>query len=177
LLVIIDIPGLLSGGRAAYLEQRWLLEELKGLMRLKGRSRAEFGRSKISKVALIATKMDLVRTFERDARVPGLLRQLTDPFTQDLHPSVEVGRFICSPCMSTRTHQDPNTLIGRMVHASKNSERIERIFAVPEVPRFWPDSEQSSPHSFLKVWPPVLQAHEKIPRHLRLDDVCRFLLQ
>ena len=176
LVVLIDIPSLLSGGRSAYDEQRWLLNELMGLVRLKGRSRTSFGRSRINKVALIATKVDLVRTFERDARLPGLLRQLTDPFTQELHPNVEVGRFICSPCMSTRTTQNPDTLIGRMVHASKNSERIERVFTVPEAPRFWPEDYKPTDFPFLKVWPPVLQAHEKIPRHLRLDDVCRFLL-
>lgn len=176
LVVLIDIPSLLSGGKASYNEQRWLLNELKGLLRLKGRSKTNFGRSRITKVALIATKMDLIRTFERDSRIPGLLRQLTDPFTQELHPSIEIGRFICSPCMSTRSHQDPNTLIGRMMHATKNSERIERIFSVPETPRFWPDNHKPTDYPFLKVWPPVLQAHEKIPRHLRLDDVCRFLL-
>lgn len=176
LVILIDIPSLLAGGRSAYDEQRWLLNELKGLLRQKGRSRTSFGRSRISKVALVATKVDHVRTFERDARIPGLLRQLTDSLTLELHPNIEIGRFICSPCMATRTNQNPDTLIGRMVHASKNSERIERIFNVPETPRFWPEQYKPTDFPFLKVWPPVLQAHEKIPRHLRLDDVCRFLL-
>jgi hypothetical protein len=130
----------------------------------------------LSRVALVATKCDLVRIFERDARLPQLLRQLTDPFVESLHPSVEIGRFLCSPCVSTRPHADPEMLIGRLVHAAQNSERIERPFPVPEVPRFWPDTYSPADYPFFKVWPPALQAHEKITRHHKLDDICRFLL-
>jgi uncharacterized protein len=176
LVVLIDIAALLSGGRAAFQEQLHLLAELKRLLKLKVRGGQQLGRSKTTRVALVATKIDLVRTFERDARLPSLLRQLSDEFTQDLHPSVSVGRFVCSPCVATRPHSDPNMLIGRLMHASRNPERIERPFSVPEVPRFWPDQYKGSDFPFPKVWPPVLQAHETLPRHVRLDDVCRFLL-
>ena len=177
LVVLIDIPSLLSGGRAAFKEQLFLLSELKRLLKLKVRGGQQLGRSKTTRVALVATKIDLVRTFERDARLPSLLRQLGDEFLEDLHPSIEVGRFVCSPCVATRPHNsDPNSLIGRMMHASRNPERIERPFAVPETPRFWPEKYRPSDFPFVKVWPPVLQAHEKLPNHIRLDDVCRFLL-
>lgn len=176
LVVLIDIAAVLSGGRAAFDEQVNLLDELRQLLRSRGRGRPALGKSRVSRVALVATKCDLVRIFERDARLPALLRQLTDPFVETLHPSIEIGRFLCSPCVSTRPHADPEMLIGRLVHAAQNSERIERPFMVPEVPRFWPETYSPSDYPFFKVWPPALQAHEKITRHHKLDDVCRFLL-
>ena len=67
-------------------------------------------------------------------------------------------------------------LIGRMVHGSKNPEKIERPFFVPEIPAAWPKEYDTRSYPFTKVWPPALQAHEKLPRHHRLDDLCRFIL-
>jgi len=176
LVVLLDVAAVLSGGRAAFDEQVNLLDELRQLVRGRGRGRVAPLRSRVSRVALVATKCDLVRVFERDARLPNLLRQLTDPFVEALHPSIEIGRFLCSPCVATRPHADPEMLIGRVVHAAQNPERIERPFPVPEVPRFWPEAYTPSDYPFFKVWPPALQAHEKITRHHKLDDVCRFLL-
>ena len=89
------------------------------------------GRSSIKKVALVANKCDLVRTFEREARLPLLLRQLTDEFVERLHKTIDVGRFICSPCMATRPHQDPQQLVGRLIHQGKNPERVDRPFGIP----------------------------------------------
>ena len=176
LIILIDIPTLLSTGRSAYDEQVWLLDQLKQILKTSSREGQVMGKSQIRNVALVANKCDLVRTFERDARIPQLLRQLTDPFVEDLHRTIQVGRFVCSSCTATRPHSDPEMLIGRMIHASKNSSKIERPFAVPEVPRFWPEEYTSRDYPFFKVWPPALQAHEKLPRHHRLDDVCRFIL-
>jgi hypothetical protein len=177
LIVLIDLASLLSKGRPAFDEQIWLLDQLRFLLKNKEKVRSTFGLSQIKKVALIANKCDLVRTFERDARLPNLLRQLTRSFVETLHPKIEIGRFICSPCMATRVHtKDPEMLIGRMIHQGKNPEKIERPFRVPEVPQFWPDEYSFKEYPFLKVWPPALQAHEKLPRHHRLDDVCRFII-
>ena len=176
LIVLIDIPAILASGRGAYEEQAWLLNQLKRTLRANRKGGQVVGRSTIRKVAVIANKSDLVRTFERDARLPQLLRELTDPFVEGLHKSIEIGRFLCSPCTATRPHSDPEMLIGRMIHGSKNPEKIERPFFVPEIPRSWPETFSSKDYPFRKVWPPALQAHEKLPRHHRLDDVCRFLL-
>lgn len=176
LIVLIDIPSLLSAGRAALDEQIWLLDRLKLLLKTNQKLNQVMGKSLIKKIALVANKCDLIRTFERDARLPQLLRQLTDPIVEDLHKSIEVGRFICSACTATRPHQDPEKLIGRMVHGSKNPEKIERPFPVPEIPSTWPAEYDARSYPFTKVWPPALQAHEKLPRHHRLDDLCRFIL-
>ena len=177
LIILIDIPSLLSAGRGAFEEQKWLLEELSRLLRYKAKGGQALGRNYIRKVALIANKCDLVRTFEREARLPLLLRQLTDGFVEKLHKTIEVGRFICSPCMATRPHQDPQTLVGRLIHPSKNPERIDKPFTIPEVPKSWPAEYTPQDFPFSKVWPPALQAHEKLPRHYRLDDVFRFIMQ
>jgi uncharacterized protein len=176
LVVLIDIPSLLSSGRGAFDEQVFLLEQLKQVLKSNIKGGQCMGKNQVRKVAIIANKCDLVRTFERDARLPHLLRQLTGPFIESLHKTVEVGRFLCSPCSSTRPDPDPERLIGRMVHAGRNPSKIERTFDVPEVPRFWPETYRPGDFPFTKVWPPALQAHEKLPRHHRLDDVCRFIL-
>ena len=177
LLILLDIPALLSAGRGAFDEQKWLLGELSKLLKYKNKGGQVLGRSQVKRVALIANKCDLVRTFEREARLPLLLRQLTDDFVERLHKSVEIGRFICSPCMATRPHQDPQSLVGRLINPSKNSERGEVPFNIPEVPKAWPQEYTPQDFPFAKVWPPALQAHEKLPRHYRLDDVFRFILQ
>lgn len=177
LIILIDIPALLSAGRGAFDEQCWLLEELSKLLKYKAKGGQVLGKSQIKRVALVANKCDLVRTFEREARLPLLLRQLTDQFVEKLHKSIEVGRFICSPCTATRPHPDPQNLYGRLINPSKNADRGEIAFTIPEVPKSWPPEYTPQDFAFAKVWPPALQAHEKLPRHYRLDDVFRFIMQ
>ena len=176
LIVLIDIPSLLSAGRGAYDEQRFLLDQLSKLLKNQHRGGQLLGRSHIKKVALVANKCDLVRTFEREARLPLLLRQLTDEFVETLHKSVQVGRFICSSCIATRPHEDPEQLVGRLIHPAKNPDKSDRPFKIPEVPRVWPEEYTPQEYPFFKVWPPALQAHEKLPRQYRLDDVFRFII-
>ena len=177
LIILIDISALLSAGRGAYDEQVFLLDELSKLLKYQRRGGQVLGRSHIKRVALVANKCDLVRTFEREARLPLLLRQLTDGFVERLHKSIEVGRFICSACISTRPHSDPEQLVGRLINPVKNPNRSDRVFSVPEVPKAWPEEYTPQEFPFSKVWPPALQAHEKMPRQHRLDDICRFILQ
>ena len=177
LIILIDIPALLSAGRGAYDEQVFLLDELSKLLKTQRRGGQVLGRSHIKKVALVANKCDLVRTFEREARLPLLLRQLTDDFVDKLHKSIELGRFICSPCISTRPHPDPELLMGRLINPVKNPDKTDRAFSVPEVPKAWPEEYTPQDFPFSKVWPPALQAHEKMPRQHRLDDLCRFILR
>lgn len=177
LIVLIDIPAILSAGRGAFDEQVFLLNELAKLLKSQRRGGQVLGRNHIKRVALVATKCDLVRTFEREARLPLLLRQLTDDFIENLHKSVEVGRFICSACISTRPHSDPEQLVGRLINPTKNPDRNDCAFSVPEVPKFWPEEYTPQDFPFSKVWPPALQAHEKMTRQHRLDDIFRFILK
>ncbi len=175
LLILIDIPSILAGGRAAFDEQLWLLDQLSLLLK-KHKGGQILGRNHINKIAIIANKCDLVRTFEREARLPTLLHELTDEFVRELDSRIEIGRFLCSPCVSTREHQDPEKLIGRVMNNSYNAERIERIFDVPALPRHWPKDYAPRDFPFVKVWPPALRAHEKLPNHYHLDDICRFIM-
>ena len=75
LIILFDIPSILASGRAALDEQYWLLNQLKLLLRGKKRTGQVLGKSNISKVALVANKADLVRTFERDARLPSKVNE------------------------------------------------------------------------------------------------------
>ena len=175
LVILIDIPALLAGGRSAFNEQLWLLDQLSFL--LKRRKEGQLlGRNHVEKIAIIANKCDLIRPFEREARLPTLLHELTDEFALSLDPSIQIGRFLCSPCVATREHQDPERLVGRLMNNAQNSDRLEKVFDVPALPRHWPKDYAPRDFPFSKVWPPALRAHEKLPNHYHLDDVFRFIM-
>ncbi|MEE2643996.1 MAG: YcjX family protein, partial [Myxococcota bacterium] len=130
LVILLDIPSLLSAGRPAYEEISLLLKRLNMLLRRQDGQGEVLGRSKIRRLALVANKADLIRIFDRDARIPNLLRELCHPLIDQLDPRIEVGRFICSPCMSTRPGNTPEKLIGRVVHSGMNPQRLEKPFPV-----------------------------------------------
>ena len=176
LVVLLDIPSLLAAGRPAYDELSLLLGNLNSLLPRKDRQGELLGRSKVKRLALVANKADLIRVFDRDARIPGLLRELCAPLVEQLDPRIEIGRFICSPCVSTRPGNKPGQLIGRVIHSGMNQQRLEKTFPVPELPQSWPREYAPRDFSFLRVWPPALKPHEVMPPHHRLDDLCRFLL-
>jgi predicted YcjX-like family ATPase len=179
LVVLVDIPSLLMGGVGRYNDNRQVLLDLFETLRpdssIGGRLRRllTFWRSRIKRVAFVATKADLVHPSDvASGRLEALLRQMTGR-AKALLDDVEFGWFICSACRSTRPGSSPHSLIGRLAAEGQGVNEAE--FKVSPLPESWPDDWSNGEYSFSRVQPVVPKNLQIPPAHIGLDHVYRFL--
>ncbi|MGE4285493.1 MAG: YcjX family protein [Phycisphaerae bacterium] len=180
LIVLIDIPTLLSGGVGQYNDNRQLLSDLFDALRPDSSigkqilSVIQFWKGPLEKVAFVASKADMMYNDDIESgRVETLLRQLTSK-AKKVMPDVEYKWFVCSACKSTVKGSKPYTLKGRP--ALNNPEQKIMEFEVSQVPEHWPDSWEPGDFRFRSIMPEVPRNTQKPPRHIRLDAVFDFIV-
>ena len=179
LVVLVDIPSLLMGGVGRYNDNRQILldlfDALRGdesmvgqLLRL-----LQFWRGGPSRVALVATKADMVHPDDVESgRLESLLKQMTGRARQML-PDVTFEWFVCSACRSTRRADAPGRIIGQLTY--DNPERRTMEFAVSSLPETWPGDWQPGQFRFHRVEPQAPRNLQVPPAQLGLDRIFEFL--
>lgn len=191
LLVLVDVPGLLMGGTGRYNDQRMVLKRLftsidprRGLPgRLAGAAtkllagdRLRFGG--ISRVALVASKADLVAPVDR-GNLLALLRDMARRPAEDA--SWKVATFTAAAVISTRAGEEgARVLSGRPLLDERGTtlspEAPPRTFRVSAVPERWPETWEAGSFSFPDVYPEVPRRVDLPPRQIGLGGILEFLL-
>ncbi|QDV39071.1 YcjX family protein [Tautonia plasticadhaerens] len=185
LVVLVDVTVLLEGGHGmvnayrAFLEQvlmyvdpglspgRQLFASAVSLLSL-GLSRLEH----VRRVAFVATKADRVVREDRD-RLLDLLTQLTRPIIRphQVRKDLGVEHLIVAAVRSTWAEPgDPADVL------RYNTPRGEVRAPVSRLPDDWPDQYDPGRFRFPRPEPSLPRARVKVPPHINLDRLARFVL-
>lgn len=181
LVILVDIPSILTGGVGRYNDNRQILLDLFESLRPDSTLGARllkiltFWRKKLKRVAFVATKADLVHPDDiRNGRMEALLKAMTGRAKRML-PEVEFGWFTCSAVRSTRPGRRPGRLIGRPTY--RNPLRMEKEFEVSRLPENWPGNWTAGDFRFQSVMPVIHRNVQIPPDHLGMDRLVEFLIR
>jgi predicted YcjX-like family ATPase len=130
------------------------------------------GQSKVSRIAMVASKCDLVHQDDRD-RLIILLKQLFQSLLAR-YVQVDVRWFAVAAALSTRSSIERHSLFGV---PTLTEGREEREVMVDPLPQAWPEHWQVGDFSFADFKPrrfPGLNV--QAPPQTGLDDLARFIL-
>jgi hypothetical protein len=81
---------------------------------------------------------------------------------------------------STQHPADGSFLIGKPMFDETGmrlpADAPEKSYAVSKVPEKWPERWSSGEFAFPEVYPALPQGRFMLPKHIRLDEVFRFVL-
>jgi len=192
LVVLVDLPGILMGGTGRYNDQRELLKVLfsaldphRGLTgRLvgaaaEGLSAGRLRPGGITRVALVASKADLVHPSDR-SRLLALLRDMARRPAED-HGDWRTSFHTASAVVSTRPAPgDDHALVGRTLLDGDGEVRPPDApalrFAVSKVPETWPEAWEPGDYLFPDVFPEVPRRIDLPPKQFGLDGVLETVL-
>ena len=192
LIVLVDIPFLLSAGANARNENHELLKTM-----LKAASPVcgpwEFLKwlswswSRVTKVAFVASKSDLVIPADHD-RMLSLVKAFIQPHQTTLR-GMDVGCFTASAVKSTEVLADEcdehfGTLVGKPKYESVHGQLTKRSpemdntkFRVSRLPDRWPLRAAPNQYAFPEVHPAMPDAAFVPPPHENLGRVLDFVLR
>jgi len=179
LVVLVDIPSLLSGGVGRYNDNRQVLLDLfetltDSTMAALFQKLFGFWMGGLKKVAIVATKADQVMESDVcDGKLRSLLKQMTIR-AQRILPDVDFQWFECSAIVSTRPGSTAGTLIGCPI--ANNTEGRELEFTVSHLPNEWPENWCAGDYRFPNVMPVVSKNFQIPPEHYGLDRLFDFLI-
>ena len=180
LIVLVDIPTLLSGGVGQYNDNRQLLSDLLDTLRpdssigKKLLNTVKFWSNPLEKVAFVASKADMFYNDDiENGNVESLLRQLTSK-AKKIIPDAEYKWFVCSACRSSAKGSKPYTLKGRAM--INNPERKISEFEVSPVPQTWPDNWAPGDFRYRNMLPEVPRNTQNPPAHIGLDSIFDFIV-
>ena len=170
LLVLIDIPGILSGGVGRYNDTNHLIETLAGNIVPSG-----FFATNVDKVGFVASKSDMVHQRDQDN-----LRELVEDMmriARNRQPGVRrYESFVASSWVSAEsvTLEDGS----RALRGIPARDKEVRVFRVPELRPDWPaDWPPEDPrYSYPRLSPPPLANRYMAPEQRNLDQIFDFIM-
>lgn len=170
LLVLIDIPGILSGGVGRYNDTNHLIETLAGNI-----VPSSFFTTNVDKVAFIASKADMVHARDQDN-----LRELVEDMmriARNKQPDISrYEAFVASSWVSAEsvTLEDGSRAL-RGIPARDSEVRVFRIPELrPEWPADWPPEDPR--YSYPRLSPPPLVNRFMAPDQRNLDKIFDFIV-
>ena len=186
LIVLVDIPMLLTGGVGMYNDNKQMITGLLNVLNPgQGRTRAILNRlgeallphqwrpSAITRLAFAAGKVDRVHPMDRD-RVLHLLKRMVRQPAEDID-GAKVGFWNCCAVKSTEAISDTERRLCAVLDDGHADE--ERKYTVSEVPEDWPLSWEPGTYSFPSVRPKVPQRIDSPPRQQNLDRILDFVMR
>lgn len=169
LLLLVDIPGILSGGVGRYNDVSHMIETLAENITPSG-----WFFTRVDKAALVATKSDMIHRRDQDS-----LKELADDMlrvARNKQPRLKFESFTASAWVSARSVELEDG--GRALRAIPARGREERVFRIPELKPDWPeDWEAEDPrHSFPLLSPPRLANRFLAPEQRNLDRIFDFII-
>ena len=170
LLVLIDIPGILSGGVGRYNDTNHLIETLAGSIVPSG-----FFTTNVDKIAFVASKSDMVHARDQDN-----LRELVEDMMRiAMNKQPDIKRFesfVASSWVSAESVDLEDG--GRALRGIPARDREVRVFRVPELKPDWPaDWAPEDPrYSYPRLSPPPLANRFMAPEQRNLDKIFDFIV-
>jgi predicted YcjX-like family ATPase len=193
LIVLVDIPAILASGHGMLNDNYKIVEQMLNGMQansgfVKRMARRVFNKlapaswmwSGIEKIAFVATKADLVGGQENKDNLLRLLKEVLRDIVNRIE-GVQTEFFVASPVSSTSCPPDGSFLIGKLMFDALGRrcppDSPEQRYTVPRVPDAWPEHDwPRDEFNFPDVYPAIPQAVFRLPKHIGLDDVFRFIL-
>ena len=172
LLVVVDIPGIVSGGVGRYNDASHLLEILADNVSPSGWFSGGVGR-----LALIAAKADMIHVRDQDS-----LRALADDMLRLIrNRRPEIDRTAVFPVSAWVSAQSVDLEDGsRALRGipARGGDGMEKVFRVPELKEEWPgDWKAEDPaYSYPRLSPPRLANRFTAPRQWNLEKVFDFII-
>ena len=170
LLVLIDIPGILSGGVGRYNDTNHLIETLAGTI-----IPSKILTTNVDKVGFIASKSDMVHARDQDN-----LRELAEDMmriARNKQPDVKrYESFVASSWVSAESVDLENG--DRALRGIPARDREVRVFRVPELKPDWPaDWAPEDPrYSYPRLSPPPLANRFMAPDQRNIDKIFDFII-
>ena len=170
LLVLIDIPGILSGGVGRFNDANHLIETLAG-----GIVPSGFFTTNVDKIGFVASKADMVHARDQDN-----MRQLVEDMmriARNKQPGVRrYEAFVASSWVSATSVDLEDG--GRALRGIPVRDTEPRVFRVPELRPDWPpDWPPEDPrYSYPRLSPPPLANRFLAPEQRNLDRIFEFIV-
>ncbi len=173
MLVLVDIPGILSGGVGRYNDTNHLIETLAGNIEPSG-----WFFTNVDRAAFVATKSDMVHRRDQDN-----LKALADDMmriARNRQPKIGYASFVASAWVSAESVDLPDggrALRGIPARGGAGGE--VRVFRVPELGPEWPGDwePEDQRYSFPLLSPPRLANRYLAPEQRNLDKIFDFLME
>ncbi len=196
LVVLVDLPTILNSGPLMANDVHDITQDLLGFCRpgknileklyalsglpflLRRVSLENLANTRITRIAFVASKCDLVHEQDRDHLLL-LLKELVANLP-DIHPGVETQFFCCSAAQSTVSDPNSHALIGipeLTGPGPADPARDEKLIRISQVPSRFPDHWASGDFCFPDFKPkqfPGLKTRP--PKQMGLDKVFGFIL-
>jgi Predicted ATPase len=169
LLVLVDIPGILSGGVGRYNDTNHLIETLADNL-----TPSNWFFTNVDKAAFIATKSDMVHRRDQDnlkALVDDMMR-----IARNRQPRISYSSFIASAWVSAESVDLSDG--GRALRGIPARDKEIRTFHVPELGPEWPADwgPEEAQYSYPLLSPPRLANRYMAPEQRNLDRIFDFLI-
>lgn len=168
-LLLVDIPGILSGGVGRYNDANHMIETLAENITPSG-----WFFTNVDKVAVVAGKSDMIHRRDQDN-----LKELAEDMlrvARNKQPRVKYAAFTASAWVSSRSVDLEDG--SRALRAIPARGEEERVFRVPELRPEWPgDWDAEDPrYSYPRLSPPRLANRFLAPEQRNLDRIFDFIL-
>jgi predicted YcjX-like family ATPase len=170
LLVLIDIPGILSGGVGRYNDTNHLIETLAGAI-----VPSRLFSTNVDKIAFVASKADMVHARDQDN-----LRELAEDMlriARNKQPGLRrYESFVASSWVSAESVDLDNG--DRALRGVPARDSEVRVFRVPELKPDWPaDWAPEDPrYSYPRLSPPPLANRFMAPEQRNIDKIFDFII-
>ncbi len=188
LIVLVDIPMLLSAGVGMYDDNRQILRDLFDVLRPGENALKTVGRHLanvflphdlrpgwIHRMAFVAPKMDLVHPLDRD-NMGMLLKRLVGKLAEN-RDGLKHEYFNCASVVSTKMlagSGNERTLVGvpyRDLSGKRIAPGSQQRFTVPAIPHDWPASWQPGEYVFPEVYPSVPTRKDCPPEQINMQAI------
>lgn len=169
MLLLIDIPGILSGGVGRYNDTNHMIETL-----AENITPSNWFFTNIDKVAFIASKSDMIHRRDQDN-----LKALTDDMmriARNKQPRLKFESFTASAWVSAHSVDIEDG--GRALRGVPARDDRERVFRIPELKPDWPgDWPPEDPmYSYPLLSPPRLANRYLAPEQHNLEKLFDFIM-
>ncbi len=170
LLILVDIPGILSGGVGRYNDTNHLIESLAGNI-----TPSSWFFTRVDKAALVASKSDMIHARDQDS-----LKELIDDMlrvARNRQPDIRrYESFVASAWVSSESVDLEGG--GRALRGIPARDGEVRVFRVPELAPDWPgDWQPEDPRfSYPRLSPPRLANRFVAPEQRNLDKIFDFII-
>ncbi len=169
MLLLIDIPGLLSGGVGRYSDPNHMIETL-----AENITPSNWFFTNIDKVAFIASKSDMIHRRDQDN-----LKALADDMmriARNKQPRLKFESFTASAWVSAHSVDLEDG--GRALRGVPARDDRERVFRIPELKPEWPgDWPPEDPrYSYPLLSPPRLANRYLAPEQHNLEKIFDFIM-
>jgi predicted YcjX-like family ATPase len=180
MIVLIDITHILQGGAGVYNDTQKIIRDLlylckpglddyRKLLNIISPVRLD----KISRIAFVGTKLDIIRKNDEDKFVK-LLFDLTGKISKNID-NVNINYFTAAAVSSTTTVSENSEILCGRVKTDNNIK--ETGVKIPELPDSWPYDWDTKKYNFPVFLPNMPKRKDAPPEQFGLDNIFNFLMK